>query len=156
MPASIIRSNDSSSRFRQQPDAISAAKGHRRRIQANLDRLEGNVQARRRTPCSGVDVNKHLFDKHLFDSAVPHAGLDGVILDLDIPGDRRRIADDVDVMAGLAVRYLKVEAGARGSSWPNAGIGKRQLLGAATRTAGFERGDRKQEAPQSTLCCRSP
>jgi hypothetical protein len=69
----------------------------------------GTRQARRRTPCSGRRRKQHLFDSGR--SAVAHAGLDGVILDPDIPGGRRRIADDVDVVAGIAVRYLKVEAG---------------------------------------------
>lgn len=40
-----------------------------------------------------------------------HASLGGAIVDPDIPADRRRIADDLDVMAELASRYIKFEAG---------------------------------------------
>lgn len=79
-------------------------------IQANLDYLEGNafkrvVELRKQ----GVDVCNHLYGSGR--CAVAHASLNGAIIDPDIPADRRRIADDLDVMAGLASRYLKVYAG---------------------------------------------
>lgn len=79
-------------------------------IQANLDHLDGEAGKRvAELRALGVDVGKHLFDSGR--CAVAHASLGGVIVDPDIPADRRRIADDLDVMAGLASRYLKVEAG---------------------------------------------
>ena len=79
-------------------------------IQANLDQLDGDAAKRvAELRAQGVDVGKHLFDSGR--SAVAHAGLGGAIVDPDIPADRRRIAEDLDVMAALASRYLKVEAG---------------------------------------------
>ena len=78
-------------------------------IQANLDQLDRDAAQRvADLRAQGVDVGKHLYDSGR--SAVAHAGLGGVIVDPDIPADRRRIADDLDVMAGLATRYLKVDA----------------------------------------------
>ena len=78
-------------------------------IQANLDQLESDAAKRvADLRAQGVDVGRHLYDSGR--SAVAHAGLGGVIVDPDIPADRRRIAEDLDVMAGLATRYLKVEA----------------------------------------------
>jgi hypothetical protein len=79
-------------------------------IQANLDQLDGEAGKRvAELRAQGVDVGKHLFDSGR--CAVAHASLDGAIVDPDIPADRRRIADDLDVMEGLASRYLKIEAG---------------------------------------------
>lgn len=79
-------------------------------FQANLDQLDGDAAKRVAELClQGVDVSKHLYDSGR--SAVAHASLDGVIVDPDIPADRRRIAEDLDVMAGLATRYIKVDAG---------------------------------------------
>ncbi|MDQ6211521.1 methylamine utilization protein MauJ [Achromobacter insolitus] len=79
-------------------------------FQANLDQLEGNAAKRvAELRAQGVDVSKHLYDSGR--CAVAHASLGGVIVDPDIPADRRRIAEDLDVMAGLAARYLKVDAG---------------------------------------------
>lgn len=79
-------------------------------INANLDQLDGDAGKRlAELRVQGVDVGKHLFDSGR--CAVAHASLGGAIVDPDIPSDRRRIADDLDVMAGLATRYLKVEAG---------------------------------------------
>lgn len=79
-------------------------------IQANLDQLDGEAGKRvAELRAQGVDVGKHLFDSGR--CAVAHASLGGAIVDPDIPADRRRVADDLDVMAGLASRYLKVEAG---------------------------------------------
>lgn len=78
-------------------------------IEANLDELEG--EARKRVAelrAQGIDVGKHLYGSGR--CAVAHASLGGTIVDPDIPADRRRIADDLDVMAGLAYRYLKIEA----------------------------------------------
>lgn len=79
-------------------------------IQANLDQLDGEAGKRvAELRGQGVEVGKHLFDSGR--CAVAHASLGGAIVDPDIPADRRRIAEDLDVMAGLASRYLKVEAG---------------------------------------------
>jgi len=79
-------------------------------IQANLDQLDGDASKRvAELRAQGVDVGKHLFDSGR--CAVAHASLGGAIVDPDIPVDRRRISDDLDVMAGLAYRYLKFEAG---------------------------------------------
>ena len=79
-------------------------------IEANLDLLDGDAAKRvAELRGQGVDVGKHLFDSGR--CAVAHASLGGAIVDPDVPSDRRRIADDLDVMAGLASRYLKVEAG---------------------------------------------
>ena len=79
-------------------------------IQANLDQLDGEAGKRvAELREQGVDVGKHLFDSGR--CAVAHASLGGAIVDPDIPADRRRIAADLEVMAGLASRYLKVEVG---------------------------------------------
>ncbi len=79
-------------------------------IQANVDLLDGDG-AKRVTElrAQGIDVGKHLFESGR--CAVAHASLSGAIVDPDIPADRRRIAEDLDVMAGLATRYLKIAAG---------------------------------------------
>nr|WP_315473781.1 methylamine utilization protein MauJ [uncultured Rhodoferax sp.] len=79
-------------------------------IQANLDQLDGEAGKRvAELRAQGVDVGKHLFDSGR--CAVAHASLGGAIVDPDVPADRRRIAGDLDVMEGLASRYVKVEAG---------------------------------------------
>jgi len=78
-------------------------------IEANLDELEGDARKRvAELRAQGIDVCKHLYDSGR--CAVAHASLGGTIVDPDIPADRRRIADDLDVMAGLAYRYLMIEA----------------------------------------------
>jgi len=79
-------------------------------IGANLDLLEG-VAGKRVTELKGlgVDVSKHLFESGR--CAVAHASLGGAIVDPDIPADRRRIAEDLAVIEGLANRYIKVDAG---------------------------------------------
>jgi hypothetical protein len=78
-------------------------------IGANLDLLDGDAATRvAELKGQGVDVSKHLFDSGR--CAVAHASLNGTIVDPDIPADRRRIAEDLDVIAALASRYIKVEA----------------------------------------------
>ncbi len=57
----------------------------------------------------GVNVSNHLYESGR--CAVAHASLDGAIVDPDIPADRRRIADDIEVIAALANRYISAEAG---------------------------------------------
>jgi len=42
-----------------------------------------------------------------------------------------------------------------GGSWPDPGVPERQLPGGPMRTAGFRRGDRKAQDPQSTHRRRS-
>lgn len=79
-------------------------------IGANLDLLDGDAAKRvAELKGQGVNVSKHLFDSGR--CAVAHASLGGAIVDPDIPADRRRIAEDLDVIAGLANRYIKVDAG---------------------------------------------
>ncbi|AJX17092.1 hypothetical protein BW23_1164 [Burkholderia ubonensis MSMB22] len=57
----------------------------------------------------GVNVNQHLFDSGR--CAVAHASVGGNIVDPDIPADRKRIAADLDIIAALANRYIKFDAG---------------------------------------------
>lgn len=79
-------------------------------IAANLDRLDGDAAKRvAELRAQSVDVGKHLYASGR--CAVAHASLGDAIVDPDIPADRRRIAEDLDVMAALAKRYLQVEAG---------------------------------------------
>lgn len=79
-------------------------------VQANLDQLEGDAAKRvAELRAQGVDVSKHLYESGR--CAVAHASLGGTIVDPDNPADRRRITEDLDVIAGLASRYLKVDAG---------------------------------------------
>lgn len=79
-------------------------------IQTNLDQLDGEAGKRvAELRAQGVDVSKHLYQSGR--CAVAHASLDGPIVDPDIPADRRRIAEDLEVMAGLASRYIKVGLG---------------------------------------------
>lgn len=79
-------------------------------IAANLEQLDGDAATRvAELKAQGVDVSKHLFDSGR--CAVAHASMGGAIVDPDIPADRRRIAEDLDVMAGLATRYIRVEVG---------------------------------------------
>ena len=57
----------------------------------------------------GIDVNQHLFASGR--CAVAHASVGGNIVDPDIPADRKRIAADLDIIAALANRYIKFDAG---------------------------------------------
>ncbi|VWC75880.1 hypothetical protein BLA39750_00867 [Burkholderia lata] len=57
----------------------------------------------------GVNVNLHLFESGR--CAVAHASVGGNIVDPDIPADRKRIAADLDIVAALANRYIKFDAG---------------------------------------------
>lgn len=57
----------------------------------------------------GVNVNQHLFESGR--CAVAHASVGGNIVDPDIPADRKRIALDLDIIAALANRYIKFDAG---------------------------------------------
>lgn len=55
----------------------------------------------------GVDVVDHLWKSGR--CAVAHAGVGREIVDPDLPADRRRIAEDLDVVAALADRYIRVD-----------------------------------------------
>lgn len=79
-------------------------------IQTNLDQLDGDAAHRvTKLRAEGVDVSKHLYESGR--SAVAHASFGGIIVDPDVPADRRRISDDLDIMAALAARYLKDNVG---------------------------------------------
>lgn len=77
---------------------------------ANLPQLDGDAAKRiAELQGQGIDVGKHLFDSGR--SAVAHASIGKVIVDPDIPADRRRINEDLDVMAALATRFIQADAG---------------------------------------------
>jgi hypothetical protein len=57
----------------------------------------------------GVNVNQHLFESGR--CAVTHARVGGSIVDPDVPSDRQRIAGDLDIIAALANRFIKVDCG---------------------------------------------
>jgi hypothetical protein len=57
----------------------------------------------------GVNVNQHLFESGR--CAVAHASVGGSIVDPDVPSDRKRIAEDLDIIAALANRFIKVDCG---------------------------------------------
>ncbi|WP_293762346.1 methylamine utilization protein MauJ [uncultured Aquitalea sp.] len=77
-------------------------------IERNLDKLDGHAAKRvAELRSQGVNVSKHLFDSGR--CAVAHASLDGDIVDPDIPADRRQIGADLDIIEGLANRYLAEE-----------------------------------------------
>jgi len=80
-------------------------------IERNLDLLTEERAVRRIDELrgQGVNVNKHLYDSGR--CAVAHASLGGNIVDPDIPADRKRIAADLDIIAALADRYIKFDAG---------------------------------------------
>lgn len=80
-------------------------------IRRNLDlvtdeRAVRRIQALRE---NGVDVADHLWKSGR--CAVAHAGVGREIVDPDLPADRRRIAEDLGVVAALADRYIRVDAG---------------------------------------------
>jgi len=78
-------------------------------FQRNLDQLDGDAAKRvAELRAQKMDVSKHLYDSGR--CAVAHASLGGAIVDPDIPADRRRITEDLDVMAGLAARFLAMDA----------------------------------------------
>ena len=70
---------------------------HRRAVGARARRAQG------------VNVNKHLFESGR--CAVAHASVGRNIVDPDVPADRTRIAADLEIIAALANRYVKVDAG---------------------------------------------
>jgi hypothetical protein len=79
-------------------------------IEQNLGQLGGTAGTRiAELRAQGVDVNRHLYESGR--SAVAHASLTGVIVDPDVPADRKRIVADLDVIEALATRYVKIDAG---------------------------------------------
>lgn len=78
-------------------------------VEQNLPHLEGSAAERVNSlQAEGVNVSRHLYESGR--CAIAHASLNGVIVDPDVPSDRHRIRDDLDVMAALAERYLRVDA----------------------------------------------
>lgn len=80
-------------------------------VEKNLDLVteERAVNRINELRSQGVNVNQHLFESGR--CAVAHASVGGNIVDPDIPADRRRIAADLDIIAALANRYIKFDAG---------------------------------------------
>lgn len=80
-------------------------------IEKNLDLVteERAVKRINELRGQGVNVNQHLFESGR--CAVAHASVDGNIVDPDIPADRKRVAADLDIIAALANRYIKFDAG---------------------------------------------
>jgi len=56
-----------------------------------------------------INVNKHLYESGR--CAVAHASIGKDIVDPDVPADRRRIAADLSIIAALANRYIRLDAG---------------------------------------------
>jgi hypothetical protein len=79
-------------------------------VEKNLDLVteERAVKRINEPRGQGVNVNKHLFDSGR--CAVAHASIEGTIVDPDVPADRKRIGADLEVIAALANRYIKVDA----------------------------------------------
>lgn len=79
-------------------------------VEQNLGQLDGDAARRvAELQAQNIDVNKHLYDSGR--CAVAHASISGTIVDPDVPADRKRIAADLDIIAALATRYVKVDAG---------------------------------------------
>jgi hypothetical protein len=80
-------------------------------VEKNLDLVTAERAVKRINELrgQGVNVNQHLFESGR--CAVAHANVGGNIVDPDIPADRKRIGADLDVIAALAIRYIKVDAG---------------------------------------------
>jgi hypothetical protein len=80
-------------------------------VEKNLGLVTEERAVKRITELRGQDIN---VNEHLFDSgrcAVAHASVSGNIVDPDIPADRKRIGADLDIIAALANRYIKIDAG---------------------------------------------
>lgn len=80
-------------------------------IEKNLDLVteERAVNRINELRGQGVNVNQHLFESGR--CAVAHASVGGNIVDPDIPADRKRVAADLGIIAALANRYIKFDAG---------------------------------------------
>ncbi|WP_207001331.1 methylamine utilization protein MauJ [Trinickia mobilis] len=80
-------------------------------VERNLDLITEERALKRLNELrgQGVNVNQHLFESGR--CAVAHASVGGSIVDPDVPADRERIAADLDIIAALADRYIKVDCG---------------------------------------------
>ncbi|MBH1461380.1 hypothetical protein N7676_13960 [Stenotrophomonas sp. GD03993] len=79
-------------------------------IRSNIELLSDDAAARvAELRNEGRDVSRHLFESGR--CAVAHAAMEEEIIDPDIPRDRRRLREDLVVMAGLAQRYIANELG---------------------------------------------
>lgn len=77
-------------------------------IEHALERLTGNAAKRvAELKAAGKDVGRHLFDSGR--CAVAHASLEGEIVDPDVPGDRKRLQDDLVVVEELARMFIRDE-----------------------------------------------
>lgn len=77
-------------------------------IEANLDVLTDHAAARvAELRGSNINVGMHLFESGR--CAVAHASIGKDIVDPDIPGDRRRLSADLEVMEALAMLYIRQE-----------------------------------------------
>jgi hypothetical protein len=77
-------------------------------ITKNIEQLEN--QAKQRVIAlrsQSLDVSNHLYESGR--CAVAHASLGGEIIDPDIPADRRRISEDLVIVAGLADRFIRYD-----------------------------------------------
>lgn len=79
-------------------------------VAKNLDRLTElrAVKRIKELRDQGIDVNMHLFESGR--CAVAHASVGKVVVDPDIPSDRKRIAADLCIIEALANRYIKADA----------------------------------------------
>ncbi|WP_277980668.1 methylamine utilization protein MauJ [Sphingomonas phyllosphaerae] len=74
-------------------------------ISSQIDALTGRAASRvQALRAAGTDVSKHLFESCR--CAVAHAGLGREIVDPDVPADRARLDQDLDVMEQLATVYI--------------------------------------------------
>lgn len=79
-------------------------------INEAIERLSGEATKRiAELRAAGKDVGAHLF--HSGRCAVAHASLEGEIVDPDIPGDRKRLQDDLVIVEELARMYIRDELG---------------------------------------------
>jgi len=77
-------------------------------IAANIEKLTDRAAKRvAELRAEGLDVGRHIFDSGR--CAVAHAGLDGEIVDPDIPADRRRLSADLVIIEELARIYIRDE-----------------------------------------------
>lgn len=79
-------------------------------INQAIERLSGDATRRvAELKAAGKDVGPHLFRSGR--CAVAHASLEGEIVDPDIPGDRKRLQDDLVIVEDLARMYIRDELG---------------------------------------------
>ena len=77
-------------------------------IEQAIDKLTNRATKRvSELRSDNINVSRHLFESGR--CAVAHASLDGEIVDPDIPEDRRRLSEDLVVMAEIARLYIREE-----------------------------------------------